>query len=97
MGSQKYENVGESQSVLVMINPMISPRTRRCSVVDSRLVDAPTRPQVVLRVRRGTSVVCSVVAAALAAASSGRGSGHNTAKSAVCGSVRPPTANLDSW
>jgi hypothetical protein len=27
MGPGKYENVGKSQSVLVMINPMISPRT----------------------------------------------------------------------
>jgi hypothetical protein len=28
MGSPKYRNVGESQSVLMMINPMISPPTR---------------------------------------------------------------------
>jgi hypothetical protein len=28
MGSQKYRNVGKSQSVLIMINPIISPRTR---------------------------------------------------------------------
>jgi hypothetical protein len=28
MGSQKYRNVGESQPVLIMIDPMISPRTR---------------------------------------------------------------------
>eukprot|EP01047_Picozoa_sp_COSAG01_P053350 COSAG01_NODE_5708_length_4085_cov_6.491972_3_plen_182_part_00 len=29
MGSRKYEHVGKSQSVLIMINPMISPRTRK--------------------------------------------------------------------
>jgi hypothetical protein len=28
MGSGKYENVGTAQPVLIMINPMISPRTR---------------------------------------------------------------------
>eukprot|EP01047_Picozoa_sp_COSAG01_P027360 COSAG01_NODE_1803_length_9197_cov_11.062321_5_plen_161_part_00 len=28
MGSQKYENVGESQSLLIMNDPIISPRTR---------------------------------------------------------------------
>jgi hypothetical protein len=28
MGSGKYENVGKAQPVLIMINPMISPRTR---------------------------------------------------------------------
>jgi hypothetical protein len=29
MGSQKYENVGESQSLLIMNDPIISTRTRR--------------------------------------------------------------------
>jgi hypothetical protein len=29
MGPGKYVNVGKSQSVLIMINPIISPRTRR--------------------------------------------------------------------
>jgi hypothetical protein len=28
MGSQKYESVGKSQSALIMIDPIISPRTR---------------------------------------------------------------------
>jgi hypothetical protein len=33
MGPEKYENVGESQSVLIIIDPIISTRTRmyRCS------------------------------------------------------------------
>jgi hypothetical protein len=30
MGTQKCRNVGESQSVLIMIDPIISPRTRSC-------------------------------------------------------------------
>jgi hypothetical protein len=30
MGAGNCENVGESQSVLIVIDPMISPRTRSC-------------------------------------------------------------------
>jgi hypothetical protein len=32
MGSPKYRNIGDSQSVLAMINPIISPHTRRYSI-----------------------------------------------------------------
>jgi hypothetical protein len=39
MGSPKYRNVGESQSVLIMINSMISPRTR---IVPTRYYAVPT-------------------------------------------------------
>jgi hypothetical protein len=40
MGLGKYENVGKSQSVLIMIDPIISTRTRsmRAGAADLRLV-----------------------------------------------------------
>jgi hypothetical protein len=31
MGPAKYENVGKSQPVLVMVNPIVSPRPLRCT------------------------------------------------------------------
>eukprot|EP01047_Picozoa_sp_COSAG01_P111201 COSAG01_NODE_39994_length_469_cov_0.835135_1_plen_38_part_10 len=34
MGSQKYRNAGESQSVLIMIDPIISTRTRTTYDID---------------------------------------------------------------
>jgi hypothetical protein len=44
MGAAKYENVGESQSVLIRIDPMISPHTRTVVSTEGlhldRVVDA---------------------------------------------------------
>jgi hypothetical protein len=37
MGPGKYENVGKSQSVLIMINPIIFTRTRRTAIAPCKL------------------------------------------------------------
>jgi hypothetical protein len=58
MGSQKYEHVGESQPVLIMNDPIISPCTRTCkgATVEHTVFarDEPTTRRVAPRVESVT-------------------------------------------
>jgi hypothetical protein len=45
MGPGKYENVRESQSVLIIIDPIISTRTRSQYVLISKRAGPPSRVQ----------------------------------------------------